>query len=169
MTIPQVSSKTAELKSSDHNRLIICTSPVGSEASHKVSLNSHNKLLRNSSDKNCTICTMENFKGPLLCEKSSDQNRLIICTSPVGSEASHKVSLKSRNKLLRNSSDKNCGIRTIAPTDNRSYAKFDRADSRSYDLLTGRTVTPTMFWQGGQSLLHYFDNPDSGFYYFNYR
>ena len=35
--------------------------------------------------------------------------------------------------------------RTIAPTDNRSYAKFDRADSRSYDVLTGRTVAPTMF------------------------
>ena len=51
-------------KSSDHNRLIIGTSPVGSEASLKVSLNSRNKLLRNSSDKNCTICTMENFKGP---------------------------------------------------------------------------------------------------------
>ncbi|KAH3704984.1 hypothetical protein DPMN_080046 [Dreissena polymorpha] len=29
--------------------------------------------------------------------------------------------------------------RTIAPTDNRSYAKFDKADSRSYDVLTGRT------------------------------
>ncbi|KAH3843553.1 hypothetical protein DPMN_117074 [Dreissena polymorpha] len=28
---------------------------------------------------------------------------------------------------------------TIAPTDNRSYAKFDKADSRSYDVLTGRT------------------------------
>ncbi|KAH3821212.1 hypothetical protein DPMN_122974 [Dreissena polymorpha] len=35
--------------------------------------------------------------------------------------------------------------RTIAPTDNRSYAKFDKADSRSYDALTGRTVAPTMF------------------------
>ncbi|KAH3817741.1 hypothetical protein DPMN_119296 [Dreissena polymorpha] len=35
--------------------------------------------------------------------------------------------------------------RTIAPTDNRSYAKFDKADSRSYDVLTGRTVAPTMF------------------------
>ncbi|KAH3735410.1 hypothetical protein DPMN_041938 [Dreissena polymorpha] len=32
------------------------------------------------------------------------------------------------------------GIRTISPTDNRSYAKFDRADGRSYDVLTGRTV-----------------------------
>ncbi|KAH3817489.1 hypothetical protein DPMN_119026 [Dreissena polymorpha] len=29
--------------------------------------------------------------------------------------------------------------RTIAPTDNRSNAKFDKADSRSYDVLTGRT------------------------------
>ncbi|KAH3850022.1 hypothetical protein DPMN_092427 [Dreissena polymorpha] len=29
--------------------------------------------------------------------------------------------------------------RTIAPTDNRSYAKFDKADSRSYGVLTGRT------------------------------
>ncbi|KAH3814814.1 hypothetical protein DPMN_143327 [Dreissena polymorpha] len=32
--------------------------------------------------------------------------------------------------------------RTIAPTDNRSHAKFDRADIRSYDVLTGRTVAP---------------------------
>ncbi|KAH3801281.1 hypothetical protein DPMN_154929 [Dreissena polymorpha] len=32
--------------------------------------------------------------------------------------------------------------RTIAPTDNRSYAKFDKADNRSYDVLTGRT-SPT--------------------------
>ncbi|KAH3802489.1 hypothetical protein DPMN_156167 [Dreissena polymorpha] len=29
--------------------------------------------------------------------------------------------------------------RTIAPTDNRSNAKFYKADSRSYDVLTGRT------------------------------
>ncbi|KAH3703278.1 hypothetical protein DPMN_078310 [Dreissena polymorpha] len=29
--------------------------------------------------------------------------------------------------------------RTIAPTDNRSYAKFDKAEIRSYDVLTGRT------------------------------
>ncbi|KAH3735366.1 hypothetical protein DPMN_041885 [Dreissena polymorpha] len=29
--------------------------------------------------------------------------------------------------------------RTIAPTDNRSYAKFDKADSRCYDVLTGQT------------------------------
>ncbi|KAH3801485.1 hypothetical protein DPMN_155136 [Dreissena polymorpha] len=34
--------------------------------------------------------------------------------------------------------------RTIAPTDNLSCAKFDKADSRSYDVLTGRTVAPTM-------------------------
>ncbi|KAH3791019.1 hypothetical protein DPMN_169229 [Dreissena polymorpha] len=33
--------------------------------------------------------------------------------------------------------------RTIAPTDNRSYAKFDKADSRSYDVLTGRTERPS--------------------------
>ncbi|KAH3832306.1 hypothetical protein DPMN_105588 [Dreissena polymorpha] len=38
--------------------------------------------------------------------------------------------------------------RTIAPTDNRSNAKFDKADSRSYDVLTGRTVAPTMFLTG---------------------
>jgi hypothetical protein len=51
-----------------------------------------------------------NFKGPLLCEKSTEHNRLIICTSPVGSEASHAVSVNSHNKLLRISSDKNCTI-----------------------------------------------------------
>ena len=56
------------------------------------------------------------------------------------------------------------GIRTIAPTDNCSYAKFDRADGRSYDVLTGRTVAPTLFCQPGQSLLHYFVNPDSRSY-----
>ena len=53
--------------SSDHNRLIICTSPVGSEASHKVSLNSCNKLLRNSSDNlRQELHYMYNgkFKGP---------------------------------------------------------------------------------------------------------
>ncbi|KAH3823033.1 hypothetical protein DPMN_124828 [Dreissena polymorpha] len=33
--------------------------------------------------------------------------------------------------------------RTIAPTDNRSYAKFDKANSRSYDVLTGRTERPS--------------------------
>ncbi|KAH3807327.1 hypothetical protein DPMN_135664 [Dreissena polymorpha] len=34
--------------------------------------------------------------------------------------------------------------RTIAPTDNRSHAKFDRADIRSYDVLTERTVAPSI-------------------------
>ena len=66
------------------------------------------------------------------------------------------------DKLFLRVHTANYESRTIAPTDNRSYAKFDRADSRSYDVLTGRTVAPTMFWRGGQSLLHYFDNPDSG-------
>ncbi|KAH3815532.1 hypothetical protein DPMN_144060 [Dreissena polymorpha] len=33
--------------------------------------------------------------------------------------------------------------RTIAPTDNRSYAKFDKADSRSCDVLKGRTERPS--------------------------
>ncbi|KAH3873891.1 hypothetical protein DPMN_037131 [Dreissena polymorpha] len=33
--------------------------------------------------------------------------------------------------------------RTIAPTDNLSCAKFDKADSRSYDVLTGRTERPS--------------------------
>ncbi|KAH3799115.1 hypothetical protein DPMN_033541 [Dreissena polymorpha] len=56
------------------------------------------------------------------------------------------------------------GIRTISPTDNRSYAKFDRADGRSYDVLTGRTVAPTMFCKGGQSLLRCFDRADSRSY-----
>ncbi|KAH3749079.1 hypothetical protein DPMN_183569 [Dreissena polymorpha] len=40
--------------------------------------------------------------------------------------------------------------RTIAPSDNRSYAKFDKADSRSYDVLTGRTgVGVVVIWHGG--------------------
>ncbi|KAH3774859.1 hypothetical protein DPMN_176396 [Dreissena polymorpha] len=56
------------------------------------------------------------------------------------------------------------GIRTIAPTDNGSYAKFGRADSRYYEVLTGRTVAPTLICQSGQSLLHYVDNPDSRSY-----
>ncbi|KAH3750411.1 hypothetical protein DPMN_184933 [Dreissena polymorpha] len=57
-----------------------------------------------------------------------------------------------------------CESWTIAPTDKSSYAKFDRADSRSYDVLTGRTVTLTIFCQPGQSLLHSHVNPDSRSY-----
>jgi hypothetical protein len=43
-------------------------------------------------------------------------------------------------------------------------AKFDRADIRSYNVLIGRTVAPILFCQLGQSLLHYFVNPDSRSY-----
>ncbi|KAH3823762.1 hypothetical protein DPMN_125583 [Dreissena polymorpha] len=44
--------------------------------------------------------------------------------------------------------------RTIAPTDNPSYAKFDKAESRSYDVLTGQTERPS-------ALSNLADGPDT--------
>ena len=85
---------------------------------------------------------------------------------------------------------------SIAPTDNCSYANFDKEDNRSYVISTRQTiipslhfynadshskatfdmedshsyanfdmaVVPTLFWQPGQYLLYYFDNPDNRSY-----
>ncbi|KAH3779962.1 hypothetical protein DPMN_157771 [Dreissena polymorpha] len=56
-------------------------------------------------------------------------------TPPLGGHVFHDIIGTHWDRVLKRFFES----RTIAPTDNRSYAKFDKADSRSYDVLTGRT------------------------------
>ena len=80
----------------------ICTYPLVSEAFNKVSLNSSQLLLRNSSDKNFLSYYIEIKRAITLYEQSSNHNMVMICTSPLFSEIYYKVSLNSSQEMMRN-------------------------------------------------------------------
>ena len=88
--------------------LTVCASPIGTESSYEFSLNSKQRLLRNSQDKNCAILYhVQHDQGLQLVQKSLNRKMLTICTSPLGTESFYEVSLNSKQRLLRNSPDRN--------------------------------------------------------------
>ncbi|KAH3858278.1 hypothetical protein DPMN_100899 [Dreissena polymorpha] len=76
-------------------------------------------------DRAKTICPPLYFKFPVYLREKAP---------PLGGHVFHDI-IGTLYRVLKRFFES----RTIAPTDNRSYAKFDKADSRSYDVLTGRT------------------------------
>ena len=94
-------------KSMKRNMVTICISELGSESSHEVSLNFKQWLPSNSAVKNGAIIYHVWLDQWLqLLQKSLNRNMLTICTSPLGSESIHEVSLNSKQLLLRNNVDK---------------------------------------------------------------
>ena len=91
--------------------MTICISQIRSESSDEVSLNFKQWLRSNSAVKNgAIIYHVWLDQGLQLLQKSLNMNMLSICTSPLGSEFIHEVSLNSKQLLLRNSVDKHCTI-----------------------------------------------------------